>query len=582
MMPRAVLLVAILVAGCHSGSKQPRTLRWQLTRGHSLAYRMTAEASAVVDGKDQGARKLSGTLFIDAGDDGEAHIHLESEQPIFGQRAMVLVPGRSSFFFPLPESPLAGEPLAQSFTIKGLGTTATQTNPDIAVSETLEKTADNGELVTLKFSRRGKAAGNTPLDVALESRGKGTFDVKAGRYQRLERTAKLAMSGKLGDQRVDMSMSVAFTLELDLDRSRARTRERATLRASPVSVEELARYLEAHPASAEIAKAVRGFDHGMPTALLAFHLRANPVATWKQALTLPAEKRERFMSGVSFYFGLGRRLPKALVDWLVATLPEHPSLQNAVANMQDERLREQLVSLAALSGPDKELIAKRARDSLRAIDARRKGPRTLLTTDPSRFMELGLAFQAEAQDQRALVPVLIEVLEKAAASPSGSKMPLDDICVQWLEGLTSRSFGKDVEAWKRFWRANKDKPYCRWLIEAAKQDTPALVNNALSRLASCRKFPEATEYLAARVEKDADDTGQLAALSLAEHRDRRAIPALVDMLAGDSPQLRGSALVALASFRDTTLGYEPEGDDAGRAAALRRWRAWARAAPASP
>jgi HEAT repeat protein len=64
---------------------------------------------------------------------------------------------------------------------------------------------------------------------------------------------------------------------------------------------------------------------------------------------------------------------------------------------------------------------------------------------------------------------------------------------------------------------------------------------------------------------------------LAEHKDERAIPVLMDMLADDNSQVRGMALVALAYFHDTTLGYDPEGDTGNRAAALRRWRAWAAA-----
>ncbi|MCP4449459.1 MAG: HEAT repeat domain-containing protein [Myxococcales bacterium] len=580
-MLKHLVLSVLVLAGCTSKSGQPTTIRWQLPKGESLAYKVTAEGGAVVDGEDKGKQDFSGYIYVDVDGEGSANIRLETGQPIFGMTSMALKADASNFFFPLPEAPIAGKPLGQKMTIKGLGNTANQTNPDIEVSETLTKTAADGSSASLNFSRKGKAAGATPLSLELEEDGKGTFDLQAGRYQRLERTTKMTMSGDLGGDSTNMAVTVKFTLEFDAERSKTRTKERAQLREPPVSADELAKYLKANPVESEISNAVRKLsNHGMPTAFLFFHLRANPVATWQQAMALPSEEREAFVSGVSFHVGRGQRLPQALVDWFKAELPKQPALEDAVANMQDARLREQLVPLAALSGPDKEMIARRAGDSLKAIDAQEAGPKALLTADERQFMEIGHALQAEGQDYRALVPILIEVLEKAASSSSTSKMPLDDLCVQWLEGLVSRSFRKDVKAWKAFWEANKHKPYCQWMVEAAGQDTPLLVNNALSKLSTCRESREATDYLASRAQKDTGDTRHLAALSLAEHNDKRAIPVLIDMLAGDNQQLRAMALVALANFHNTTLGYDPEGDDASRAAALRRWRAWAKEPPA--
>jgi HEAT repeat protein len=112
------------------------------------------------------------------------------------------------------------------------------------------------------------------------------------------------------------------------------------------------------------------------------------------------------------------------------------------------------------------------------------------------------------------------------------------------------------------------------MIEAARQDNQILVQNALMKLAWCRGHPGAADFLAAALEDRR--TGDFAALALAEHGDRRAVPRLLDVLAGDNLALRGRALVALASFHETTLGYDPEAGSAARAAALRRWRAWTR------
>ena len=239
-------------------------------------------------------------------------------------------------------------------------------------------------------------------------------------------------------------------------------------------------------------------------------------------------------------------------------------------------MREQLVAIAGSSDPEQEWTAKRAGDSLRAIDAQKAGPSALLTADEKHFMQIGHALQAVGQDHRGLVPVLIELLDKFTKSPpTDSEFPLADVYVQWLEGIASRALDKDVAAWKAFWRDNQNKTYCQWMMEAAQQDSPVLVQNALSRLAFCAQSREAADFLAARIQTDRGDNRKLAALALAQHRDRRAVPVLIEMLVSDSGKLRGAALVALGYFHDTTLGYDPEGDTASRAMALRRWRAWA-------
>ena len=562
-MPKYLILASLVLTACGSKPGEQSALRWQLASNESLVYRVTGQGSAVVDGDARGAQEVSGYLFVDVDGDGDASIRLDASSRFFGVPSMELNPGGSNFFFPLPESAMTttGKPVVQSFTIKGLGTTATRTNPD----------TDDGTFVRLTFSREGTAAGG----LVLKAEGTGIFDVKAGRYERLERTTRITVSGDFGGQNGTIELTIDLALEFDADRSKARTKERAQLRQPAVTADELAEYVEANPVESEISRAVRSVANNTPTAFLYFHRRANPVATWKQAMTLSPEQRDAFVSGVSIHVGRGERLPNDLVDWFKSELPKQPALENAVANMQDERLRDQLVSLASITDPDKGWIARRAGSSLEAIDAQAAGPRALLlTADARQFVAFGLALQARGQDYRALVPVLIEVLEKSASSSPTSKMAVDDICVQWLEGLVSRSFGKDVSAWKEFWEANKDKSYCQWMIEAAAQDTPLLVHNALSRLSTCRESPQATDYLATRVDKGMGDIRHLAALSLAEHEDTRAISVLIDMLAGDDQQLRAMALVALANYHNTTLGYDLEGDDAGRAAALRRWRAW--------
>ena len=66
-----------------------------------------------------------------------------------------------------------------------------------------------------------------------------------------------------------------------------------------------------------------------------------------------------------------------------------------------------------------------------------------------------------------------------------------------------------------------------------------------------------------------------AAAALASWHDGRAVPTLLRHL--DHPQrtFRYGAFGALSSLHDTTLGYDPEADEASRAEAVGRWRGWA-------
>ena len=184
------------------------------------------------------------------------------------------------------------------------------------MSETLKRTASDGKTVGLSFERSGKGAGGSPLKIELDDKGRGSFDVENGRYQRLERTTKLRMHGDFGGESFDMAVTVDSVMEFDAERSKARTEAVAQFREPPVSADELARYLAENPASAEIARAVREFGDGGPGALLVFHLEANPIAIWQQAMKLPADQIEEFASVVSFQMTGSPPLPR-LADRLV-------------------------------------------------------------------------------------------------------------------------------------------------------------------------------------------------------------------------------------------------------------------------
>ncbi len=562
------MLSALLVAACDSKRQRYQSpVEWQLSNGESLAYRISAEWTTGAGGDQKDRRNSSGYLFVDVDSDGEARIHQDVRH--FGLSSMELKPGGSNYFFPLPESSLTGNTLVQSLTIKGLGSRAA--SPDIKVSETLTKIVDDGKVVRLNFSRTGKVTGHTTFGEDLEEEGHGTFDLTAGRYERLERTTK-TKSGPFGGANATL---VRLTLEFDLEQSKVRTKRFKQFHQPPISAEALDEYLKVNPAESEIAKAVRDLHNGVPRTFLSFHLRANPLATWKRAMAMsPGEQRVFANGALKGHLESGERLQQELVSWLKSELQKSPALENAVAGIQDERLREQLISLTSLNDPQKDGIVRRAVESLEVIDAQKAGPSVLLNAEGHQFTRFGLALQAEGQDYRALVPVLIQVLEKALASPSAS-FDGGDFSARWLQNLMLRPFGKDAEAWKGFWEANKTKPYCHLIIESAGLESEWLANKALSKLATCHDSREVTDYLAARVENDRGETRHFSALSLAEHRDKRAIPVLIDLLAGDNQQLQAMALVALANFHNTTLGYTPENDDESRAAALRRWRAWA-------
>ncbi len=585
MLARVVMVFCAVWVACSARTEAlpPQAIAWNLANNASLAYRFTADATAIVDGIPEAARHLSGFIFVDVDGRGDATIRVEAGQGILGNRVFELQKSSSNFFFPLPGASIGTTPIEQSFVVKGLGTTVARSNPDIQVVETLTRASASSTTVRLAFARTGTAIGPARVHVELKDNGEGAFSLSLGRYESLQRTTTMRVDGEgIRGNSQTMLVTVRSRLAYDSGRSRSRSQKLARHGGASVSSVELARYLAANTSAAEIDAAVRRLNGGRPSAKLLFHLKAAPVSTWRKAMSLPTERREAFVLAASSRFGHGNRLPAPLLAWFIRELPHYPVLAAAVASIPDERVRPQLERIVSRSGSAPGGNAKwneiRARASLATLAAQKVGPKALLSAEGKSFVRIGHALQADGQDKRALVPVLVEILKRANTSPSTARtagVDLGDVCVQWLEGITGRSFGKDVGAWHRYWTANRSKSYCQWMVDAAGQKNLLLASRALARLASCADHPGASDLLAKRAEGREPISRRIATLALAQHTDKRALPRLLTLLASASETDRATAFIALANFHDTTLGYEPNADNVSRDAALRRWRAWA-------
>ncbi len=560
-------------------------LVWELPAGESLAYRFEATLRASDRGQSEDTLEVSGYVFVDIDDAGAAVVHMEAEPPIADAGSVAFEDALGRFLFPLPEKPLGDEAVEQSFVIEGLGTTATQSSPDLALDEVIEAGDRDGDRVTLSFSRRGEDAGESLVEVELSDEGEGVFDIGAGRYEALERRSVIAMESAMGGEHIEIETKATWSLTFDAERAAERTRARAERRARATEGLDLDEYLERYPASAEIERAAEKLAAQNPGADLLFHAVANPVETWSHAMSLDEGEATAFTSTVALLYREGEPVPDELIEWIKRALPDTPNLTIAVAQWPDARLRPELEAFAAGdaalpedSAYDSELIAEAARETLDALARGEASPRDLAEASPEEFLQLGMSLMAGDRDPRPLVPVLIDAIEESlreAASTPGAQAHRAELAVQWLEGITSRSFGMNVGGWREFWAENQDASYCQWQIDAAEQDREALVSNALGKLGACEGVDEAAEVLAEHTGASRRAVSLVAARALAELEDPRAIPALFDAMEHGAAQERAQALVALARFHSTTLGFDPQADEDARAAAIARWRAWA-------
>jgi hypothetical protein len=581
--------VALAIGACKratsTASPEPIELAWELSAGESLAYRLEATLRAFDRGHAEETEEIVGYVYIDVDDAGAAVLRMEAEPQMADTGSVALEDALGRFVFPLPEGPLGDRPIEQAFVVQGLGTTATQSSPDLAIDEVIERGDKDGDRIGLRFSRRGGDVGESLVDIELSDEGQGVYDTAAGRYASLERSSEISLESSMGGDRIEVAMKLTWSLEFDAERTAQRTRERAERQAHATEGLDLDEYEERYPARLEIERAAEALATHEPGAVLAFHAVANPVDTWTHAMSLDENAALRFASRIAMPYQLGERAPDELIAWIKRALPDTPNLSLTVAQWPDARLRPQLEELAAGravlpegSTYDPDIIAELASRTLEELARQDVSPHDLADVDELEFMEVGMALMAGSDDPRELVPILIDTIESSlreAAETLSGQASHAQLAVQWLEGITSRSYGMDIGGWRAFWAKNQDSSYCQWQIDATEQDREALVLNALGKLRACGDVDDAADVLARHAEGSRRTMSLVAAGSLAEFGDPRAIPALLDALEEGAPLERAQALVTLARFRSTTLGYDPEADEATRAAAISRWRAWA-------
>jgi hypothetical protein len=167
-------------------------------------------------------------------------------------------------------------------------------------------------------------------------------------------------------------------------------------------------------------------------------------------------------------------------------------------------------------------------------------------------------------DPRPLVPVLIEVLRAADTSEE-----VANTVQNTLSGLAGRRL-EGADAWQQSWDANSGRTVDEWFAEglaAADDDQQwSLIREVADRPPS----DAVREALAAALSSPKANVRLAAAEVLARWHDRRAIPVLVRFL----PDL--SAFRALGWFHDRSFGFDWSAPVEEQAAAIARWREWAR------
>lgn len=562
-----------------AGRKGP-LLRWKLRAKESLVYRYELERSRTLTSGKTHTEKERGELRVDGNKDGEARLVFEPARAfaMMPESQLKLVHDKDSLLFPLPPAALTRELQRHTWQIKGLGGASNVAVPAFEVKDEVKLLGVEAGVARLAWTRKiglvmPKVTKALQMTQTIEEQGTGSFDLKAGRYISVSAKQKTEFElGTGGKERKRGVLLGSLQLTLDLPRSQQRTALRKTGAEPP----DVAAYLRQHPMAKELRAVIDAWlkaKQPMPTAALYFHLQAHPRRTWLEGLAShrSAKDRQAFAQGMTLVYASGKKLPDSVVLLLRGRMAQEPAMQAFVAQRADPRLAE---LHRILSRSKDEALAKRARRALGKLEqrARQASPQALLALakDPRAFVKAGHHLLFSSADPKALVEVLIRILKRKDTATFNRQL-----CVQWLEGIARRALGSDVAAWEAFWQQNKARPFSAWLVDAARQKTPLLRLNALMGLATQLPFRAGLKELLSGLKASEDRVRLQAAVALARWRDGRAVAVLLAFLEHSQAAYRQTAFIALAAFHDTTLGYDPQGKEAERTLALRRWKAWA-------
>lgn len=523
----------------------------------SLAYRSQSEQS------------LPSEVFVDFGTDGSPRIVRRTRDRTSSEADRLALVSA----FPLPEQPLGGARISESFPIPGT------VEADGVIVQTFERTSITSTEVRVRWVRQVRAPRPTffALPDTMEETNvqcDATYDRQAGRYSEV----------RCGDG-TDEERSVT-TLRFDPELSRQRT---ATLAAIHRREEAGARGLDAweaaHPRERELRKALALLPGNEGMMATVFYLRAAPEEVMRAALELPSGKLGAFF-GVAALWLDAAELSDDTVALVRQRLARDPDLARAFCRRHDERFRPELTRLAASRD---EYVADTARRTLAGLDVVRRGPSRLRDVrDPGVLSGLGPTLLRDGRLSE-WIPALIDVLaahegeeaEEEEEEEEGEEEE-EDGAEAWRRAVTTLlaqvglpNLGASAVPWRAWWARHRDGGPVEWAVEDL--SSPVIASRILgaARLSNTDPGEEGRELLARALRDPETSVRITAARSLAQLGDRRAASILVeDMIRGDG-ELKLS-FATLAHLHGTTLGFDPLAPEMDRAEAAGRWREWAR------
>lgn len=542
---------------------EPSTWGHRLPEGESWAYRVL---SGMVDPEDRSGplrRQTEKTFFLERDDDGDLIVR---EGSVDNAELVCLYGAPDSqvrMQLPLPRGLIVEGEQEHEWATIGLGVSTNVQKPAHEVTERFDVHSVGADSVTLSVERTLVAG--TFLNATVN--GEATYDPVAGRVTRWVEQSEVTMTTEsIGSHNTYVRTELSYDAELSAQRTQ-RLAEIETARES--AGDDYDTYVAAHPVDAEIQEALAGASS------LRFHLNAHPARIWQSGLDAPRATRDSFLRQVTPYLRITPSLAAAGLSALRERAFADPSLTPAIVSV-GERARPLITELAASSSE--------ARMALERLGTR-PTLESLQGVDDSTFVRNGTTLMTQSAEAADLVPLagaLIEILattlseETPPASGAAARLGVNmkrDVCIQWLEGITRQTHGRDIDAWRSFWSTHRERSFGAWLIEAAGDGEGLMRTSALQGLAALPASGEAIEVATRNLEHPHEDVQVYAAAALARWGHALGVATLVDFLSSTRAR-QTVAFLALGYVAESTLGFDPAGPEVERVAATERWKAW--------
>jgi hypothetical protein len=575
------MLTSLAACSRQQSASSTTKLQWKFNEGESLVYKYQVEQNHTSTSDKKSEKKTEeGKVLLDCTKKGHSRLSFDPERLFdLPESQLELSSNKNSMFFPIPPFPLSKSPKTHRWVIKGLGGASNVADPDYKITETVRLVDSNIEQAQVSWSRdievvMPKSMKMIKTKQSIKVTGKGTFDLKEGRYTKISLFENIKYKMDFGEGRTESGTIEASTkLDLDKDLSQKRTEfRRGSLKASVEAKKSFADYVQNHPAEKEIDAAIDELlkrDVPVGTPVFSFHVHAHPEKVWQAGLAKHRTDKEKktFVRAMSVQQIAPSMMPDEVIGFFKTHVMDEPALYHYISGLADARLES---TLKAMSKMEDQSVAQRARKTLDKL-SQGKNPQNLMkfAADQS-FIALGHTIILGGGDMKQLVDVLIQVLANEAADKINRQ-----VCVQWLEGITRRALGDDVAAWRTFWKKNRDRQFRDWLVDATRNENQLMKLSALQGLGDLPPFEKGLDVLLESLMSTVPRVRLTAAAALASWDDGRALNVLIDFLKHPMEEYRRTAFVQLASFHKTTLGFQPGGKEEDRAAAIGRWEGWA-------